>query len=136
MPRYTSIVRDRPMHDDLNLARVVVAGRLSLAALDELLDAGFTSVELGELVINPRTLRHRRARNEALSMEEADRAVRLARTLATADAVLGDRAAAWTWLRAANLSLDDARPIDLLKSEIGARAVEEALVRLEHGMFA
>jgi putative toxin-antitoxin system antitoxin component (TIGR02293 family) len=56
--------------------------------------------------------------------------------LATAEAVLGGRAVAWAWLREPNLSLNRARPLDLLKSEIGARAVEETLVRLEHGLFA
>lgn len=69
-------------------------------------------------------------------MEEAERAVRLARMLATAEDVIGDRPGAWLWLREPNLSLDRARPIDLLKTEIGARAVEETLVRLEHGIFA
>jgi putative toxin-antitoxin system antitoxin component (TIGR02293 family) len=136
MPRATFVVRERPLRDDLYLAREVVTGALPLAVLDELLSAGFTAADLGDLVINPRTLRHRRSRGEALSMEEGERAVRLARMLATADAVLGDRAAAWTWLREPNLSLDGARPIELLKSEIGARAVEETLVRLEHGLFA
>jgi len=136
MPRDTFVVRERPLRDDLSLAREVVTGALPLAVLDELLSAGFTAADLGDLVINPRTLRHRRSRGEALSMEEGERAVRLARMLATADAVLGDRAAAWMWLREPNLSLDGARPIELLKSEIGARAVEETLVRLEHGLFA
>jgi putative toxin-antitoxin system antitoxin component (TIGR02293 family) len=69
-------------------------------------------------------------------MEEAERAIRLGRILATADAVLGSRANAWAWLREPNLALDRARPVDLLKSEIGARVVEETLVRLEHGLFA
>jgi len=136
MPRDTFVVRERPLRDELSLAREVVTGALPLAVLDELLSAGFTAADLGDLVINPRTLRHRRSRGEALSMEEGERAVRLARMLATADAVLGDRAAAWMWLREPNLSLDGARPIELLKSEIGARAVEETLVRLEHGLFA
>ncbi len=136
MPRTAFVVRERPLRDDLRLAHAVVIGALPLPVLDELLSAGFTTTELGDLVINPRTLRHRRSRGEALSMEEGERAVRLARMLATAEAVLGNRQAAWGWLREANLSLDGARPIDLLKSEIGARAVEETLVRLEHGLFA
>ena len=103
MPRPAFVVRERPLRDDLRLAHAVVTGALPLSVLDELLNAGFTATEVGDLVINPRTLRHRRSRGEALSMEEAERAVRLARMLATADAVLGDRPAAWTWLREPNL---------------------------------
>jgi putative toxin-antitoxin system antitoxin component (TIGR02293 family) len=136
MPRTQYFLRERPVRDDVRLAQVVVTGALPLEVLDDLLDAGFTSTELGELVINPRTLRHRRTRGEALAMEEAERAVRLARMLATAEAVLGDRPTAWAWLRETNMALERARPIDLLKTEIGARAVEETLVRLEHGLFA
>ncbi|WP_396624178.1 antitoxin Xre/MbcA/ParS toxin-binding domain-containing protein [Luteitalea sp.] len=136
MPRSSLVVRERPPRDDLRLADIVVSGTLPLSVLDELLEAGFSATEIGDLVINPRTLRHRRARGEALAMEEAERAVRLARMLATAEAVLGGRAVAWAWLREPNLSLNRARPLDLLKSEIGARAVEETLVRLEHGLFA
>ena len=90
MPRGTFVVRERPLRDDLYLARTVVTGALPLSVLDDLLTAGFTTTEVGDLVINPRTLRHRRSRGEALSMEEGERAVRLARMLATADAVLGD----------------------------------------------
>ncbi|WP_291988684.1 antitoxin Xre/MbcA/ParS toxin-binding domain-containing protein [Luteitalea sp.] len=130
------VLRERPPREDLQLARDVVAGGVPLSVLDDLLAAGFTAAELGDLVINPRTLRHRRTRGEALAMEEAERAIRLGRILAIADAVLGSRATAWAWLREPNLALDRARPVDLLKSEIGARAVEETLVRLEHGLFA
>jgi putative toxin-antitoxin system antitoxin component (TIGR02293 family) len=129
-------VRDRPTTAYVALARNVDRDGLPLTVLDELAGAGFTPAELGDLVINPRTLRHRRARGEALSPDEAERAVRVGRLLATASEVLGDRQAAWEWLRSPNPSLERMRPIDLLRTEIGARLVEEALVRLEHGMFA
>ena len=129
-------VRERPAPANVALARAVTAEGLPLATLDALAAAGFTAAEIGDLVINPRTLRHRRARREALAPEEAERAVRLGRLLATASDVLGGRDVAWEWLRAPNPSLERARPIDLLRTEIGARMVEETLVRLEHGLFA
>ena len=136
MPHDPFVVREGSPRDILRLAAKVVSDGLPLAVLDDLAEAGFTSTELGDLVINPRTLRHRRARGEALSLEESERAVRLARLLGAAESLFGDRPAAWHWLRAVNASLEGARPVDLLKTEIGARAVEDTLVRLEHGIFA
>lgn len=97
---------------------------------------GFTVEELGTLVINPRTLRHRRSRREPLSLDEADRAVRLARIYGYADEVFGDRARAWNWLRSPNASLEDHIPVLLLQTETGARVVEEALSRIDEGIFA
>jgi putative toxin-antitoxin system antitoxin component (TIGR02293 family) len=91
--------------------------------------------EVQELVINPRTLRHRRARGERLSPEESDRVIRLGRTLSSAERTFGDRDRAWRWLRKANRSLGGHRPLDLLATETGARAVEESLIRLDEGMF-
>jgi putative toxin-antitoxin system antitoxin component (TIGR02293 family) len=109
---------------------------LPLATLHDLIGLGFSMKEVQGLVINPRTLRHRRARRERLSAEESDRAVRLARTLSSAERTFGDRERAWRWLRKPNRSLGGQRPVDLLATETGARAIEESLIRLDEGMFA
>lgn len=108
---------------------------LPLDALQDLVALGFSMKEMQELVINPRTLRHRRARRERLSPEESDRVVRLARTVSSAERTFGDREHAWRWLRKPNRSLRGHRPLDLLATETGARAVEESLIRLDEGMF-
>jgi len=108
---------------------------LPLEALQELLRLGLSMGEVQRLVINPRTLRHRRARGERLSREESDRVVRLARIVSSAERIFGDRDRALRWLRKANRSLQGHRPLDLLTTETGARAVDESLVRLDEGMF-
>ena len=91
--------------------------------------------DVHELVINPRTLRHRRARGERLSRDESDRVVRLARTLSSAERTFGDRERAGRWLSKPNRSLHGNSPLELLATETGARAVEEALIGLDEGMF-
>lgn len=135
MPRWPTFVRERSVEGYVTTASMIREQGLALDALDELVALGFSMHEVQELVINPRTLRHRRQRRERLSAEESDRVVRLARTLAAAERTFGDRARAWRWLRKANRSLGGHRPLELLATETGARAVEEALVRLDEGMF-
>lgn len=136
MSPWPESLRDAPGTSALALAASITESGLPLDALADLATMGFTPTELGTLVINPRTLRHRRSRNEPLSLEEADRAVRLARIYGHAAQVFGAPARAWDWLRTANRSLADHIPVLLLQTETGARVVEEALTRIDEGIFA
>jgi putative toxin-antitoxin system antitoxin component (TIGR02293 family) len=135
MPRWPLFVRERSVESYVATASVIREQGLPLSTLQDLVALGFSMQEVQELVINPRTLRHRRARRERLSREESDRVVRLARALSSAERTFGDRERAWRWLRKPNRSLGGQRPVDLLATETGARAVEESLVRLDEGMF-
>lgn len=136
MPKWPDYVRERAWDDGARLATAITERGLPLGALDELERLGFTAAELGLLVINPRTYRHRRARDEALSVDEADRAVRLARVCKHAVHVFGTLERAFSWLRTPNASLARSVPMALLQTETGARVVEEALIGIEHGIFA
>jgi putative toxin-antitoxin system antitoxin component (TIGR02293 family) len=95
----------------------------------------FSAEELDELVIPKRTLARRKARRERLTVEETDKALRLARVSAEADRVFGDPAKSARWLRKPNAAIGGNRPLDLLKSETGSRAVDELLGQIDHGMF-
>jgi putative toxin-antitoxin system antitoxin component (TIGR02293 family) len=125
--------RPREGGEPVAMASLIMREGLPLSALDALVEMGYTTVEL-QAVINPRTLRHRRAKREPLSMEEADRVVRLVRVALAAERVLGDKAQAWIWLRRSNPRLDNHTPMALLATETGARAVEEELVQVDEGM--
>jgi putative toxin-antitoxin system antitoxin component (TIGR02293 family) len=48
----------------------------------------------------------------------------------------GDRDAATDWLTTAQPALGGIVPLDLAKSEVGAREVERLVGRLEHGVFS
>ena len=50
-----------------------------------------------------------------------------------AEEVFGDHDFAEAWLRKPNPALHDRRPIEVARSEIGARRVEAILSRFEHG---
>lgn len=80
-----------------------------------------------------RATRHRRDR---LKPEEGERLVRVASILARAREVWGDEADAAAFLTSPHALLDRSAPIDRALSEIGARQVEEILLRLDLGLPA
>lgn len=97
--------------------------------------ARFNADEIDELVIPKRTLVRRRANHEDLSREEQDKALRLARIISEADRVFGDKKIADRWLRQPLASFAGQKPLQLLKTEHGALAVDEVLGQIDHGIF-
>lgn len=114
----------------------MVEQRLPTETIVALTAHGLTEPEVYRLVIPRRTLSHRRAKRQSLSQEESDRAVRLARIVALAEGVFGDRAKALHWLRKPNHRFEGRTPLGLVVTEAGARLVEELLYQIDHGIFA
>src|SRR5437762_8726438 len=81
------------------IVRLVEAG-LPTKVINHLLDKGLSRVEVFDIIIPLRTWKHRKSRHQPLSKEESERAVRAARVLARAQAVMGDQESALEWLRA------------------------------------
>lgn len=135
LKRVQEILKTSRLRSDQDLVHVVEE-RLPIDAIDGLRDSGLTDDELYALVVPRRTLTHRRARREALSRDESDRAVRLARTAALAEQVFADSERAWRWLRASKRQFRGRSPLQLLATEAGARLVEELLYRVDEGMAA
>jgi putative toxin-antitoxin system antitoxin component (TIGR02293 family) len=120
---------------DFNLAQIVEDG-LPLATLTSLRERGLTATELSEIVISPRTLKHRKARKERLSQEETDRAVRVARIVALAEDVFGNHDKALLWLRSPDDRMAGRTPLNMLPSESGGRLVESMLWALDEGIYS
>jgi putative toxin-antitoxin system antitoxin component (TIGR02293 family) len=123
------------LRSDQDLVKLV-EDRLPTGAIEALRRSGLTDGEIYSLIVPRRTLTHRRARREALSREESDRAVRLARIAALGEQVFGHNERAWRWLRAAKRQFHDRTPLQLTATEVGARLVEELLYRIDEGMAA
>ena len=64
-----------------------------------------------------------------------DRVHRAHRIVGLAVAVLEDPQAAVRWLKTPQRALNDALPLDLLATDVGCRAVETLLGRMEHGVY-
>ena len=96
-----------------------------------------TNSDLAELVqISTRTLNRRKDAGR-LEPEESDRLVRISRVYGkTLELFEGDDESARDWLSRNQVGLGGAAPLELLKSEVGAREVENLIGRLEHGAFS
>ena len=121
------------VHSDGDLVNAVEAG-LRTDSLAALARRGVTDQEVAALVINPRTLSHRRAKGERLTVDESDRAARLARTIALAERTFANSDKATQWLHRELRVLDGRRPIDLVRTQVGARIVEDELTRIAWGV--
>ncbi len=118
---------------DLALA---VRRRLPLAALAGLSKAGLSEQEIERFVIPQRTRRHRQQRNQPLTIEESDRAVRLVRVQTIAEETFGDAAKAALWLRRPLAALSGETPLDVAQTESGARVIETLLGKIAWGAAA
>jgi putative toxin-antitoxin system antitoxin component (TIGR02293 family) len=98
--------------------------------------SGVELKDIYEVVIPARTLKHRRARQEALSADESDKLARLVRVFDQAVSVFGDTGRAREWLGKPKRRFDRRTPMQMLRTEVGGRMVEEMLGQIEHGMFA
>lgn len=135
LKRVQAILGVERLRTDQDLMKLVEA-RLPSRAIDALRRSGLTDEEVHALVVPRRTLTHRRARREALSRDESDRVVRVARVMALCEEVFGERERAWRWLRDAKRQFQGRAPLDLLVTEAGARLIEEWLYRIDEGMAA
>jgi putative toxin-antitoxin system antitoxin component (TIGR02293 family) len=98
--------------------------------------SGIALKELLEVVIPPRTLKHRRQRQEPLSIEESDRLFRVVRMYELAVKVYGDREDGRKWLLSRMRRFDERTALSMLRTEAGEHAVQEFLIQIDEGMFA
>ena len=120
---------------EADLARVV-AGRIPLRALTHFTRSGFSEQEVAEYVIPPRTRRHRKVRREPLTVDESDRLVRLMRVHVMAEDVFADADKANRWLRQPLGILDGRSPLEVARTDSGARLIEQILAKIDWGAAA
>jgi putative toxin-antitoxin system antitoxin component (TIGR02293 family) len=120
---------------DQDAAAMAEAG-LPNSVVQRFVDRGLTRPEVFELILPLRTWKHRKARREALSTAESERALRAARLLARARQVMGDQNMALAWVREPKRRFGGRSPLQLMATEPGGRMVEEFLIQIEEGMFA
>ena len=129
-------VLGRKLESRLDLIPLVRAG-LPYKALESVTAKLNISIESATtaLQLARRTLARRKETNR-LGGQESERIVRLADVAARAVSVLGSVEKAMQWLTANNRALGGATPISMLDTDVGARATEELLLRIEHGVYS
>jgi putative toxin-antitoxin system antitoxin component (TIGR02293 family) len=115
---------------------MIVRRRLPLATLRGLSAAGLSEQEIDSFVIPQRTRRHRAQKQQPLTVEESDRAVRLVRTQSLAEDTFGDAEKANRWLRRGLAELGGDSPMTVAQTEAGARVIETILGKIAWGAAA
>jgi putative toxin-antitoxin system antitoxin component (TIGR02293 family) len=110
--------------------------KLPVARLDHLRRLGVSDSEIHRIVAPRRTLSLRRQNGDMLSAAESDRVRRVARVWELGTRIFASEEKFAVWMRNENRALSDARPIELLETETGARVIEEELYRIDFGLFA
>ena len=126
--------------DPVDTPRLVerVEEGLSYRELEQLRESvGLSREEISDLVqIRPRTL-DRRKKEGRLHPDESDRVLRAARVFGRAITLFeGNAGGALGWLSSPQKALGGAVPLEMARTEIGAREVEDLIGRLEQGVFS
>ena len=123
--------------DPLDLLRAVKKG-LSYRSFERFQrNTSLSFQRVTDLIDIPRRTMTRRKREGRFLPDESDRLLRASRLFArTLELFEGDRDAATDWLTTAQPALGGTVPLDLARSEVGAREVERLVGRLEHGVFS
>lgn len=123
--------------DSLGVTLQAIEEGLPLAALNTLQErAGIGWPAIHAAVIPARTLKHRKAKKQRLSMDESDRLARVARVLDMSVRVFGDLDKARLWMSRPKERFSGRTPLDMLITGAGSLLVEEMLGQIEHGFFA
>ena len=133
----TQIMGASRAQDSFEMADRIARG-LPRRALDRLkAEMDLTDADVATaLGISAKTIsRLRKRRTRALDELTSDRLYRVARIFSFAEQVLGNRAAAARWLRRPQMGLGMRVPLDLMRSEPGAREVEDLLGRIEYSVL-
>ena len=120
---------------DLPKASAKVSSGLATGILSTIQERlGISNLDLSEmLLISPRTL-DRRKKEATLPADESERTYRIARLTELAADILGTMEKASEWFKTPNFALGNKKPIELVKTEPGARLVERTLRQIEYGI--
>jgi putative toxin-antitoxin system antitoxin component (TIGR02293 family) len=99
-------------------------------------DSGLHYKDVYSIVIPARTLKHRRSRQEPLSLDESDKFARLVRMFDQAVRVFGNREKALRWLGKPKERFAGRTPLEMIRTDLGGRMLEELLGQIDEGYFA
>lgn len=113
----------------------LITRRFPVETLDALRQHGFDEGDIG-LIVPERTLRNRKKKNEPLTVEESDRAARLATIQTRAEETFGNSEKAHKWLKKPLSALGGKTPMEYSRTDAGARVVENMLAKILWGAAA
>lgn len=122
--------------DPFDLLRAMKRG-LSYRTFERFrLNTSLSFERVADLIDIPRRTMTRRKGEGRFLPDESDRLLRASRLFGkTLELFEGDRDAATEWLTTTQPALGGTIPLDLARTELGAREVEQLVGRLDHGVF-
>ena len=130
-----------PVNDDFAVHDLLAKGLPAAALLYLEHQVGLLSASAGAMEravgISPRTLQRRKAGNAdaLLNPEQSSRTWKFAEILGLASEVFSSRAAAEDWMIRPAIGLDHRKPLDMMATPVGARAVENYLGRIKYAVY-
>jgi putative toxin-antitoxin system antitoxin component (TIGR02293 family) len=126
-----------PLYDDLALAWRVEEGipASAIKFLSELLGLGSIARTAALVHMSARTAERRVKAKARLAPAESERVVRIIRVMSRAESVLSSKESARKWMSQPLGIFRGKTPLEMSATEPGARAVEQALGRLENAVF-
>lgn len=120
---------------DLSKAASMVQSGLATEVLYTIQERlALSNLELSQLLmVSSRTI-DRRKKESVLPADESERSYRIARLTDLAAEVVGSMEKASVWFKKPNYALGNKKPIELIKTEPGARLVERTLNQIRHGL--
>lgn len=103
--------------------------------VQELIARGVLSEKAVYRIIPERTFKRRLTNRESLKVQEGDAVARLLRVTEAAVKAFGDADFARRYLNLPVPALGNKIPLELAETDSGAREVEAALLRFEHGIY-
>ncbi|MGH7588108.1 MAG: type II RES/Xre toxin-antitoxin system antitoxin [Gemmatimonadota bacterium] len=125
------------VRDKLSLIERIEEG-FPYRTLERLQDAlAISGQEIADVVRIPVRTLARRKKEGRLRPEESERVLRISRLVEQATEFHdGDLGNARSWLKSPKRALDGRTPLEMARTEVGAREVERLLGRLEHGVYS
>lgn len=123
-----------PVHSMLDLHNVIVHGvpKAAVAFLGKTFAHVMPSQDFAAIFTSASTMK----RAGPLSLAAGERVQRVARLTALAERAFGNRDKGVAWLTTAHPMLGRSTPLDLARTEIGARQVERLLANILHDLPA
>jgi putative toxin-antitoxin system antitoxin component (TIGR02293 family) len=110
------------------------AAGLLITSIDCLSNHGMSNEEIYNYIAPRSTLANRRRRNEPLTREESNRAMRFARIPAIAEEVFGNDAKAARWLSKPEARLGGHRLLDMLGNDFEKTLTAAAIINRSCGL--
>lgn len=132
--KFVSVLLSVPVRERKDEVEIVITGcEPSTVDAFSKFDVSYADIDW---VIPRRTLAHRKEKGARLTLDESDRTLRAAKLVSLANAVFGSVEKASSWLHKPRKAFEGENALSYMRTESGARIVEDMLNQIDSGYAA